>query len=100
MSVSPPANDPMAVLQSLLAAIEAKSDYFTLLQLPRNAEPLQIRDAYFRLAKQVHPDHPLFSGNPQLRAQATRVFQAITAANATLGDPLRRGVYIKYSVLR
>ncbi len=84
----------MAVLQRLLAAIDAKADHFSLLQLPRNAEPLQIRNAYFRLAKVVHPDHPLFANNPQLRAQATRAFQAITSANSTLGDPLKRSGYV------
>ncbi len=95
MTSSPPPKDPIAVVNQLLAAIAAKADHFTLLQLPRNAEPLQIRDAYFRLAKMVHPDNPLFSGNPQLRSQATLAFQAITAANATLGDPAKRGAYMQ-----
>ena len=95
MTSSPPPHDPHAVLKALLAAIDAKADHFTLLQVARNADPLQIRDAYFKLAKVVHPDHPLFVNNPQLRAQATRAFQAITAANATLSDPAKRSIYIQ-----
>ncbi len=82
-----------------MAAIDAKADHFTLLQLQRNAEPLQIRDAYFKLAKVVHPDHPQYATNPQLRAQATRAFQAITAANATLSDPAKRAAYIQTMLL-
>ena len=94
MTAAPPPQDPLVVLKTLLAAIDAKSDFYAILQVPRNAEPMQIRDAYFRLAKLVHPDQPQFSGNIQLRAQATRAFQSITAANATLGDPLKRSAYM------
>ena len=83
------------MLKSLLAAVDARADFYAILQVPRNAEPMQIRDAYFRLAKLVHPDQPQFSGDAQLRAQATRAFQAITAANATLGDPLKRSAYMQ-----
>jgi hypothetical protein len=94
MTAGPPPQDPLVVLKTLLAAVDAKADFYALLQIPRNAEPMQIRDAYFRLAKLVHPDQPQFSGNVQLRAQATRAFQSITAANATLGDPLKRSAYM------
>lgn len=81
-------------MQSILAAVEAQADYFTLLAVPRSADPTQLRDAYFRLAKVVHPDGPAFAGNPALRSQATRAFQAITLANATLSDATRRAQYL------
>ncbi len=95
MTSAPPPNDPRAILSALLAAIDAKADHFALLQVPRNAEPLQVRDAYFRLAKVVHPDNPALNSEPQTRAQATRAFQAITIANATLSDPAKRNHYMQ-----
>jgi len=55
----------------------------------------EVRDAYFRLAKVVHPDMPQFHGGPQLKIDATRAFQAITAANAVLGDPAKRKLYLQ-----
>lgn len=82
-------------MKAILTAVEARADHFTLLQVPRNAEPPQLRDAYFRLAKIVHPDLPAFAGNPALKAEATRAFQAITAANQTLADPNRRKQYMQ-----
>ena len=81
-------------MKAILAAVEARADHFTLLQVPRQVEPAQLRDAYFRLAKIVHPDLPAFAGNPALRNEATRAFQAITSANSTLADPSRRKAYM------
>lgn len=95
MTGSPPPKDPIGVMKAILTAVEARADHFTLLQVPRNAEPLQLRDAYFRLAKIVHPDLLAFAGNPALKSEATRAFQAITAANQTLADPNRRKQYMQ-----
>lgn len=95
MTAAAPPPDSLAVLRTTLAAIDGQADFFAILQVPRNAEPMQIRDAYFRLAKVLHPDLPQFVSNPQLRNEATRAFQAITSANQTLADPTRRRSYMQ-----
>jgi len=87
------ATDPHGVLQAILTSIANGADHFGMLQLDRSAGEREVREAYFRLAKVVHPDLPAFIANPKLRADATRAFQAITLAHATLSDPNKRLAY-------
>ena len=92
--VGPP-DDPVATLQRVLAAIEARADHFALLGVSRDVAPTPLRDAYFHLARLVHPDLPQFVANPRFHGQATRALQAISAAHATLADPAKRTAYVQ-----
>lgn len=87
--------DPLESMRTILAAVEAAGDHFAILGLTATASASDIRDAYFRLAKVVHPDLPLFMAKPQLKLDATRAFQAITAAHTTLSNPARRNLYLQ-----
>src|SRR5687767_11612265 len=61
-------------------------DPYTVLGIPRGADPDQMRDAYRRLAKRYHPDlHPGASTSERMR----RVNQAWDV----LSDPARRARY-------
>jgi curved DNA-binding protein CbpA len=91
---APSAPDPIATLKEILGVLDANGDHFAVLQVPRDATPPQVRDQYFRLAKLVHPDLPVFLARPQLKLDASRAFQAITAAHATLADPQKRAAYL------
>ncbi len=91
----PQASKPVDVMKDILAAVQAGADHFGVLGLQRTAAPNEIRDAYFRLAKQVHPDLPQFIHDPKLRAEASKAFQAITAAHATLSDVGKRTTYLQ-----
>ncbi|MBI5610181.1 MAG: J domain-containing protein [Deltaproteobacteria bacterium] len=93
--MSTPPLDPQTALNSVLEALAAEGDHFTVLQVARTATPADVRDAYFRLAKVVHPDLPVFLINPKLRADATRAFQAITIAHAMLSDVNKRAAYVQ-----
>ncbi len=62
-------------------------DPYKVLGVARDATPDQIRRAYRRLAKQLHPDL-----NPGDKAAEER-FKAVSAANEILSDPERRGRY-------
>jgi DnaJ-class molecular chaperone len=62
-------------------------DPYVTLGVPRDATPEAIRSAYRKLAKQHHPD--LNPGN----AKAEETFKAISAANALLSDPEKRGKF-------
>jgi len=86
--------DPIGSMKLILAAVDAGADHFAILQLLPNSKPVEARDQYFRLAKVVHPDLPQFASNPALRSDATRAFQAITAAHAVLTHPQRRAEYL------
>jgi curved DNA-binding protein CbpA len=93
--MSTPTLDSQSALQSILSAIAAEGDHFTVLLITREATAGDVRDAYFRLAKVVHPDLPVFLVNPKLRADATRAFQAITVAHAMLSDANKRAAYLQ-----
>jgi len=66
-------------------------DYFDVLGVNRNADNNEIRRAYFKLAKQFHPD----CLNPSLKKSkiALDLFNTITMAYEILSDPKERKIY-------
>jgi curved DNA-binding protein CbpA len=63
------------------------ADFYTLLEIPRNADSTQIRAAYKRLAFHYHPD--LNPGD----ARAEELFKQINEAYHTLSDPIKKSRY-------
>ena len=59
---------------------------FTVLEIPPDASPEDIKAAYHRLAKKWHPDK--FSGAEKAEAEAK--FRALAEAFSTLKDPVKR----------
>ncbi|WP_404784717.1 DnaJ domain-containing protein [Altericista sp. CCNU0014] len=62
-------------------------DYYAVLQVSKHATPLEIKKAFRRLARQVHPDL-----NPNNAAAAAQ-FKQLSEAYEVLGDPQRRSRY-------
>jgi len=62
------------------------SDYYELLEIPRNAAADAIKKAYRQLARQFHPD----SNKSQIAAEHMKL---LNAAYDTLSDPIRRREY-------
>jgi DnaJ-class molecular chaperone len=63
-------------------------DPYKVLGVPRNAPDEEIRRAYRRLAKELHPDL-----NPGNRASAEERFKKVSAAYDIVGDPVKRKQY-------
>ena len=65
-------------------------DYYQILGCPRNADDAALKKAYRKLAVKWHPDK-----NPD-NAEATKNFQKISEAYATLSDSKKRKLYDQY----
>jgi DnaJ-class molecular chaperone len=63
-------------------------DPYTVLGVPRNATEADIRRAYRKLAKELHPDL-----NPSNRVSAEERFKKVSAAYGVIGDPEKRKQY-------
>ena len=69
-------------------------DHYALLGITSHATTAQIRAAYHDAARRYHPDALARAGlEGELRAQAGKVFAAISRAQATLVDAARRREY-------
>ncbi|MBD2106193.1 DnaJ domain-containing protein [Nodosilinea sp. FACHB-13] len=68
------------------------TDYYAVLKVNRQASLLAIKQAYRKLARQLHPDL-----NPN-NAAAAEQFKALNEAYEVLSDPAKRHQYDRYGV--
>ena len=61
-------------------------DYYTTLGIDRNADPNEIKKAYFKKAKEYHPDVNKSAG-------AKEKFAEINEAYEVLGDDQKKRIY-------
>jgi molecular chaperone DnaJ len=66
------------------------SDYYAILEVPRDADESAIKKAYRRLAMQYHPDRN--NGDRQAEAR----FKQVTEAYEVLRDPEKRRIYDRF----
>jgi tetratricopeptide (TPR) repeat protein len=71
-----------------------RADYFSMLDIARNATTEEVESAYFALAKIWHPDRLPPELNP-VRDACSRVFARMSEARATLTDAKQRERYMK-----
>jgi len=82
-------------------AYEALEDasYYAVLGIPENAGADAIRTAYYRRARQLHPDRLLNAPEPA-KAKAVQIYKRVSEAYQTLRDPDLRKVYDRSLVRR
>ncbi len=77
---------------------EFEEDYYGILGVEDDSPPEEIRKAYIKLAKKLHPDkHP---NDPDKRAVAQRQFAQVTRAHDVISDPERRREYDAFRMLK
>ncbi len=74
--------------------LDRKGDHFELFGLPRDASPKQIRDGYFGLARQLHPDKLSSVGISDDGRRAHRLMAEVNTAFAVLSDGKRLAEYL------
>ncbi|XP_014226871.1 dnaJ homolog subfamily C member 11 isoform X2 [Trichogramma pretiosum] len=67
-----------------------EEDFYTFLNVPRNATPEEISNAYRRLSKCYHPDKHT---DPNLKKDAEILFNRTSKAYEVLSDPHKRAIY-------
>ncbi len=80
-----------AELNKILAGLKDK-DYFQVLGVAPGTDLSRIKKAYFKLAKQYHPD-TVESQDGVIREQMQTLFSKISEAYETLSDDEKRGQY-------
>ena len=82
----------LEALDVITQRLESGVDHYSMLGLDAGAPVNDVRNAFFKFAKVLHPDLPVFA-EPARKAKVTRAFQAISSAHNTLSDPNRRAEY-------
>lgn len=68
-------------------------DYYSILEIDRNADINEIRKAYRRLVKKYHPDMQQSPSEKGLGESNTEKFQSVLEAYRVLSDPKLKGEY-------
>jgi curved DNA-binding protein CbpA len=90
---------PTTVKSSIERAVEVKfelakqGDYMNLLGIDRTDTPDEIRQAYLRWVKMVHPDNLGRHGIQHLRDKAAQVFKVLSAAYEVFSDETKKAAY-------
>ena len=73
--------------------LDARGDHFTVLGVSRTASADEVRQAYFTLARKLHPDRMAALGYVDETREAQQLFAQINTAFSVLNDPARRDDY-------
>ena len=71
----------------------AAKNHFEFLGVPRAATEAQVKEAYFRLARPLHPASNRDPGLADLQGKREAAFHRLSQAYETLRDPQKRGRY-------
>jgi DnaJ-class molecular chaperone len=80
-------------LKQLAATIDGL-DYFQVLNLPQNASGAHIRDAYYGLARALHPDKFFHIADEETKAAVHKIYKRVVESYMVLKEEKKR---IKYT---
>lgn len=71
--------------------LDIQEDFYAILGVEETATPEEIRKAYLKLAKKLHPDR--FPNDAEKRAEAQTEFSRVTRAHEVLSDAKQKDEY-------
>lgn len=86
--------DALLSLDSRYAALDT-SDYFQVLQLEQSASPGDIKKAFYRESRALHPDKFYHLKEGQLKERVGELYKRITEAYYFLRDDVKRKQYLQ-----
>lgn len=70
-------------------------DAFELLEITRTADKKEIKRAYFKMSKELHPDRYFGKNIGPYKERLSKIFQSVKAAYELLNDDARRSAYLE-----
>ena len=70
-------------------------DAFELLEITRTADKKEIKRAYFKMSKELHPDRYFGKNIGPYKERLSKIFQSVKAAYELLNDDARRTAYLE-----
>ena len=80
-------------LHQFLERIEAAEDHYEILDLTPNAGAEQIKEVYYAMARNYHPDRFHLKAGTSLHSRLSAAFARVTQAYETLSDSTSRSTY-------
>ena len=92
-STEPSPDEKLKDLETFLAKVEAASTHYEVLSVNDTAGAEQIKNGYYTMARNYHPDRFYLQAETPLHARIGAAFARITQAYETLTDSKRRAAY-------
>ncbi len=92
-AAEPSSNQKLEDLETFLARVEAASTHYEVLSVNDTAAAEQIKNGYYTMARNYHPDRFHLQAETPLHARIGTAFARITQAYETLTDSKRRAAY-------
>ncbi|HET6668921.1 MAG TPA: DUF4388 domain-containing protein [Pyrinomonadaceae bacterium] len=80
-------------LEELLKRLQDATNYYQVLKVEPGADPEEIKNSYYALARRYHPDRFHKQAGTPLHASVESAFAKIAQAYVTLADPAQRSAY-------
>jgi DnaJ-domain-containing protein 1 len=93
LSGEPSSDQTLKDLETFLARIETASTHYEVLSVKESAAAEQIKNGYYTMARNYHPDRFHLQAETPLHARIGTAFARITQAYETLMDSKRRAAY-------
>lgn len=80
-------------LEQFLNRVNQAADHYDILELPLKADAVEVKEAYYKIARRYHPDRFHLKSGTSLHTKLGSAFARVTQAYETLMEPNARASY-------